>query len=62
MVQPLRFCAFSAGGMNLIPGSGAKIPGSGQNKQTNKQKIDGSSSMRELNKTEMTDSSKTLGR
>ena len=57
MIQWLRFCASSAGGMNLIPGWGAKIPGSGQ-----KKKIDGSSSMRELNKREMTDSSKTLGR
>ena len=58
VVQWLRFCSSSEEGMSLIPGWGTKIPGSGKKKK----KINESSSMRELNKREMTDSLKTLGR
>ena len=60
MVQWLRVCSSCAGGMSLIPGWGTKIPGSGQKKK--KKKVNESSSIRKLNKREMTDSLKILGR
>ena len=59
VVQWLRFYSSCAGGMSLIPGWGTKIPGSGQKK---KKKFNESSSIRKLNKREMTDSLNILGR